>query len=303
MYESRGLQKVLDLFVEGDKVIGPVYQYRGSYPTLINILKSRRLQMTDSTELNGEIQYSLSFLKEKVPDRTLKFPPANKNIEQSSFWNCFEFYQKQLRVFITSLCLNRDDRHLWEVYGNGGLGFAIGFSKEYINLAFSPNNNEVTYNESNGLPNVALKVHYEKNKLCEIANGILEDLSYMEKIQNPQAYWEILKDLYSKIIPRLPGFKEFGTEHKYELENEYRLYAMDLDPFKNKIPESQIKKIKGKSRIYSEQIPLQHITEIIVGSKNDFDKIECDIRKELKDFFSEQEVDNIKIIRSDVNFD
>lgn len=74
--------------MEEDKVTEDVYHYTGNYKNVINILRKRRLLMTDYLYLPGEIHYSLSFLKEKVADKILKFPPANKSIIQSF---CYHF--------------------------------------------------------------------------------------------------------------------------------------------------------------------------------------------------------------------
>lgn len=292
----QNFQTLLNELKGKDEVTGTVYHYRNGYGSFSNILKKKQLRMTHYQHLPGEINYSLSSLKKMVSDRKLKFPPPNKKIVQRSFWGCFEFYQTQLNVFITSLCLNRDDKYLWEEYGKHGLGFAIGFSKEFINSAFSPNNGEGIYNESNWT-NVVMKVYYGETELRKIGDGILEVLLSMEQINDPKLYWEMLIDLYSKIIPELPRFKE----EKYEREKEYRLYAMDLDLFEKRIPRGLIEN-DGKPRMFSEQIPFQFINEIIIGSKNNFDEIKKQIGIEFNNHHSGKNFEEIRIEKSRIEF-
>lgn len=277
-----GLDKLYTKIEQNSVLSEDVYHYRGSYESIINILRSRRLRMSHFRDLPEEINHALSFFQENVRDIELQSLPGGLK----TFWEAFEWYVNDFAFYITSFSLNRDDPNLWNKYGNDGSGFSIRFSKDHFRAV-----------PANGVPSDEWfygvhKVHYDDKVLDEFTKQINLKI-HLLKIK-PCLQIQYLVDLFSKMIPLLPMFKD----EKYKLENEYRLFTHDHGKTENlKIPNKYKYQVEEKSKMDSDEIDFSHIKEVIVGPKNDFSKMENKIREDLK-MYSFEVLKNLKITKS-----
>ena len=110
---------------------------------------------------NAEV-ISCTSLKEKIPERKLRYTTNYNGKSLHSFWQSLEWYYDQLRVFLTSFTFSRDNEYVWRMFGGHGEGFSIRFCKDFFNSAF---NNDTS--SSNHKPEeivVVTKICYEDAK-------------------------------------------------------------------------------------------------------------------------------------------
>ncbi len=285
------LDLILTDFQNDDNMHEDLYHYTDSYSKLIKILQGRCLLMTDYKKLKYEIYYALKYLQERIPDFNLKVKmKVNCNrIIPETFWGAFNWYREQLRVFISSFSMKRDDDKLWHAFGGKGEGFAIGISKRHFQY------------KPSFPPNVRMKIYYGEEKLELFYNAISNVINYLKNIEDEDEYRRVLVELFLMIIPELPRF----LTQRFIKQCEYRLYSMDLviegtNNLSGRIPEQLIFPVEEISRIYCEKISPDNFVEIIIGNKNDFSKCKSQIKSDLKNFFTTEELVNIQIVYSNV---
>jgi hypothetical protein len=290
--------------LEKDKLAEDVYHYTNCYENIINIMKERRLIMSMHTQLpedvfeeishdneDDEISYALDILRRHVLwNKELKYP-SQKISQLKTFGQCVEFYVKNLRFFTTSFSLNRDNSKLWQTFGGKNSGFCLRIGKDHFE-------DEPYFWNPKKPPNITVRISYGADALHRVANLYLEKIKHLEiKSNDPSKYWNVLIDIFTDLISRLPE----SLRKDYEPENEYRLYAMDI----GFSPEQRISQdiISCKNRryiLYSDKIHPKNLKEILIGSKNDFDRIKHKMQQDLYHYFSEEELSAIEIKRSEV---
>lgn len=288
-------EELNDLFDKADKadeLTEDVYHYTKS-ESLMPILTSRKLFMSDYKDILSEFEHPLQCLKKLIPEINLPTPIHCEAGRLTKFWETLDWYLRdKIRCFRLSFCLKRDDSNMWNTFGENGKGYAIRISKDYFKLSASP----LTLNpDSKTSPTlVRTRIAYEDGKekgyLTKLANLINKHLDNL----SPKNQKDILAELYPSIISWIPKF--LTAETNLHNEHEYRCYTF----YDHLSAPPNIIKLNNTEGIYTGEIPFAHIVEILVGPNTNFNEREEEIKEALSKDASNRESNHIKITKSEL---
>lgn len=238
-----------------------LYHYTPDLAGVKGILSEGRMHFADVRYLNDKIELThglrlfrkvarqQSNIKHRIARHFLKklCDPAFVN----RLFDRFHFYSVSFG--------RRDSRHMWDAYGRGGLGFAIGVD---VSL-FAPNDfAAISYDEQyftgrlRYQQTVVRRLHKEA---IEFATGLVKDISAEPEIAaDPELLGELAVRVYvDALVTSLTS-----KERKWSLEDEHRLFVVE------DLGGSRLRTVFRPERPYVEMtIPQRAFVEVMLGAQ------------------------------------
>lgn len=202
------------------------------------IISSNELWLSSFRDLqegdNLEGMFLFEFIQNWINNNHLHF---NANL------NRIREYWINLNFYCISLCEDRENKELWDQYGDSGKGVAIGFVHKNF--------------DGGDWPLVSSRIEYGNEEALKIFEPSLRGVFQRLQIDNDFARKDLFDTFLRTLLSYLPLFKS----EDFSKEQEHRLYVMDKGE-NNRIPENSIREMNQR-RVYVINLPRP--TEIVIG--------------------------------------
>jgi hypothetical protein len=259
------------------------------------ILGSRQLWLTQCRHLSDttEVTYAIALVEEIIINTIM--PKTDKLFFKKVFANIKNFVNQKLDFYVTSFCEKVDVNHPWTEYADQAQGFALGFKPSFFQgSSLLQAGNAPTFGR--------IKVYYSvtddlaqciKDLVMIVRQDLKKNIS-----QNIIAAWlsaTLLPVLISFKHPSLVDDRERRIFHSSDTSVLTQKFKTPHDP----LVFPHVSEIK---RIFH-QFSLEHLTELWVGSRLDFQEEKQNIEMLLEKLSSEGlDTSHIQILRSEIPY-
>ena len=283
---------------------GTLFHYT-TWGGLNGILNTQQLWLTHFSQLTdtSEVHHGLKCVGDFIFN--IMAPKDNMYLFwKSIFEDIQDLITNEYDFFVGSFSMKRNYLSAWRQYANDGSGFSIGFKKEFF-LGVS------SASESNAPPFGRCRVYYDFQYLEDALRYLVE--TTQEDLRNEDALRDTKESISSRLLiakyfmASLLPFLSAIKHPAYEEEQEHRIYTsmpkllslQTLHSCEKDINESHL---NPKKRVYF-QFELEHISEIWVGPKLNFEQAKYDIGRVVNQLKKDGKISGeIKVIPSGIPY-
>lgn len=254
-------QKRIDARTRAETPTQTLYHYTPDLAGVTGILSECRMRFADVRNLNDKIEltYGLRLFRKIARQQfNIKHGIAGHFLKKlcdpafvNRLFDRFHFYSASFG--------RRDSHHMWDAYGRGGLGFAIGVDVSLFapnDLAAIPYDEQYFAGRLRYQQTVVRRLHKEA---VEFATALVKEISSDPKIA---ADPEFLGDLAVRVYVDALVTSLTSKERKWSLEDEHRLFVVE------DLGGSRLRTVFRPKRPYVEMtIPKRAFVEVMLGAE------------------------------------